>query len=507
MESNNLRKHRAKLNIVFSLLRQFVVLICGLIVPRLLLATFGSEAYGATTSIANFLSYITLLEGGIGGVARAALYKPLAEDDTRTVSIIVAEIKRFFRVIGYVYLAYVIVLAFSYKFIADVQVFDYASTVLLVLAISISTFAQYFIGISYSILLQAAQRSYDADIVNIITTILNTILIVILVFAGSNLILVKFISSCVFVLRPVCMWLIVKKDFDLDYKIKSDQVYLTQKWDGLAQHIAYFLNSNTDIAVLTIFYSLTSVSVYSVYNMVVAQIKSFASSFSTGMEALFGDMIARNEQEELHRAFDYYDMLISYVSTIVFSVTLVMIVPFVEIYTRGIDDANYIDPLFALMLTLSCIVASLMTPYHNITIAAGHFRQTQVAAYGEAIINLALSIGLVRKFGLVGVAIGTLVAAVFRFTYYVFYLRTHIFNRPTRKCVKREVINGSLIVAVYLIGEAIVSRWNFSGYMAWIICAIIVTTLAIILITGINTVFYKEFMQKVMRRLKSRHFS
>ena len=75
------RQIRAKKNILTSLLSQIVLLICGIIVPRLMIGAFGSEAYGATSSITQFLAYITLLEGGVGGVARAVLYKPLAQKD------------------------------------------------------------------------------------------------------------------------------------------------------------------------------------------------------------------------------------------------------------------------------------------------------------------------------------------------------------------------------------------------------------------------------------------
>ena len=95
------RHTRAKKNIAVSLGSQIITLICGLIVPGAMIRAFGSEAYGATASITQFLAYITLLEGGIGGVARAAFYKPLARGDMETVSAIVKEIRRFFRVVAY----------------------------------------------------------------------------------------------------------------------------------------------------------------------------------------------------------------------------------------------------------------------------------------------------------------------------------------------------------------------------------------------------------------------
>jgi hypothetical protein len=180
-------------------------------------------------------------------VARAALYKPLAKEDIVTISKIVAEIKRFFRIIAYVFIVYTLILACSFKTISHIECFDWLSSFLLVIAISISTLAQYFVGISYATLIQASQRTYITDVINISTMILNTILVVFLVNIGSSLIIVKFVSSFVYVLRPLFMWMYVKKKFALTRFEDDGTNYLTQKWDGLGQHIAYFLFSNTDI--------------------------------------------------------------------------------------------------------------------------------------------------------------------------------------------------------------------------------------------------------------------
>ena len=138
---NRDRSIKAKYNIVFSLLGQVVVMVCGIIVPQLLILGFGSEAYGATASITQFLAYISLLEGGIGGVARAALYKPLAENDIESINGIIREIRSFFRCIAYIFIVYVIVLACVFKDLAHVQCYDWISTFSLVLVISISIFA------------------------------------------------------------------------------------------------------------------------------------------------------------------------------------------------------------------------------------------------------------------------------------------------------------------------------------------------------------------------------
>ena len=88
------RISQTKLNIAGSLLLQIVSGICGLILPRFVLQSFGSEVNGLVASVTQLLSYAVLLEGGIGGVMKAALYKPLANEDEAGISIVFCQISR-----------------------------------------------------------------------------------------------------------------------------------------------------------------------------------------------------------------------------------------------------------------------------------------------------------------------------------------------------------------------------------------------------------------------------
>ena len=493
------REKKAKLNISISLLSQIITLLCGLVIPGLMISSFGSEAYGATTSITQFLAYITLLEGGIGGVARAALYKPLAERDNYAISAVVYEIRRFFRIIAYIFIAYVIILAISFKSISNIQSLDWISTAALVVVISFSTFAQYFIGISYSVLLQADQKTYITQVVSVGTTILNTVLIVLLVRAQCGLILVKFISSIVFALRPILMWGYVKKHYYFVEIKECRGNYLKQKWDALTQHIAYFLHSNTDVVVLTVFSNLTLVAVYSIYNMVISNMQNLVTSFSAGMEALFGELYAKKEYMELNKIFGYYETMLSAVSLFCYGVTAVMIVPFVSVYTRGINDANYIVPLFSLLLVISSLVFCIRFPYHSMIIAAGKFKETRWAAFGEAFINIILSVILVKKYGLTGVAIGTVTAVLFRFVYYVYYLGKHVIKRSYLLFIKRIVVDISLFIIIYYLGSFICRRIEINNFISWIHVAILTSLMAGVVVSIGTLLAYRDDGKKIIQ--------
>ena len=469
-----------------------MTLLCGIIVPKMMIEAFGSEAYGTTVSITQFLAYITLLEGGIGGVARAVLYKPLAENDMDAISGIIGETRRFFRVIAFIFLAYVLVLACSFKSISGVTVFDWSSTFMLVLIISLSTFAQYYIGISYMILLQAAQKTYITNLINIAATVINMVIVVILILLDCSIMTVKLFSSMIYLAKPVVLWLYVKKHYDLHRCSKSDHPRLTQKWHGMGQHIAFFLHSNTDVVILTCLSKLEYVAVYSVYNMVVANIQNLASSFIAGMEALFGDLLVQNEHEKLNRTFTTYETIISVVAVMMFSVTAVMIMPFVRIYTAGITDADYEAPVFALLLILSALIYCLRMPYHSLVIAAGHFKQTQFAAYGEAALNIGLSILLVSKWGLMGVAAGTLLATLYRLLYYVIYISKRIVMRKPSLFMKRTLINALIFGVSVFAGWQITRLFEITNYLTWGFCGLLTGISAILVSVAVNVLFYRK---------------
>ena len=63
-----MRSKRALVNTLYGLLYEAVALACGMILPRLILGAFGSTYNGITNSITQFLSAISLLRAGIGGI-------------------------------------------------------------------------------------------------------------------------------------------------------------------------------------------------------------------------------------------------------------------------------------------------------------------------------------------------------------------------------------------------------------------------------------------------------
>lgn len=499
------RRRRARANILSSLLRQVVSTVCGIIIPRVMIGAFGSVVYGATTSIAQFLSYISLFEGGIGRVARGALYEPLAKNDTEQISCVYQEIKAFFRKIGIAFLIYSLLVAVFYHDIADITAFGRIYTFGLVIAISLSTFATYMGGIANMTLLHADQKQYLTNTIIMFTNVFNALAIVVLVWLDANVIVVKLVSSLVFISRPILYSRHVRKNYDLK-KVSGNSAVLNQKWTGLGQHIAYFLHTNTDIVLLTLFADLKYVAVYSVYHLVIFSIWNIASSFSGGMESAFGEMLARNERSETASMYGYYKAMLTLVTLVLFGSTAVLLIPFIRLYVGGITDANYIQPAFGLLLLLAEAMNCMALPCCSLPISANKLKQTRWGSYSEALINIVISCSLIRWNPLLGVAIGTLAATVVKCIYYMTYAAKNFLHCCPGKVIGKFVLAVAVLCAIGAGGMQLIRNVSIHNYLVWGLWGFVVfTATGIIALLFCKITYPKELRQwigTVMRKVK-----
>ena len=483
-----MRSKKALLNISILLVLRVIAIVSGLIVPRLIISTYGSDINGLMVAVNQFMGYIVLMELGVGGVIRASLYKPLSSKNIEKVSGILKAAQSFFRVVAGIFIVYITVLALIFPKIVESD-FSTLFIVSFVFIIGASSFFQYFFGITYQILLQADQRQYIISLFQILTLILNTFLIVILVNMGFSIHFVIFGSAVIFTLRPILLNLYVKKKFRIIQDIQADKKAINQKWDGLGHHIAFLLHNNTDVALITYFVSLKEVSVYSIYYMIVSSIQSLTVTFASGLEAAFGNMIANKEKTALERNFNLFEFIIYTITSILFSSLALLILSFIELYTISFSDADYYRPLFAYILIISGGLYCIRVPYSSVVLAAGHYKQTKNGAYLEAIINIVISLILVKSLGIIGVALGTLSAVLIRTIQYAVYLSKNIIKRSIWFFYKRIIVY-SINITVIIIFALNFMDYSVDSYKQWLVSAILTVIISIAFTAITNILFY-----------------
>lgn len=497
-----MRKKRLIRNTYAALINQIVTFICGLILPRQILVYFGSEVNGLVTSITQFLGFVTLMDMGIGAVVQSNLYKPLVQNDRQAINRIITSAGNFFKKITIVLLVYTLVLMVFYPIYIDKSL-GHVSTVLLILAISISTMAQYLFGITNQMILSADQKSYVFLLPASVVTVLNLLVSVILFKQGVSLTVVKFCSAGIMLLKPAAVAIYVKKHYFINRREQFEEEPIKQKWNALAQHVATFVVDKTDIVVLTLLSTLVNVSIYQIYHLVVLGLCQIFSMITTGIQSLLGDMYAKNETEKLRKTYSMFEWISHVMVTIMFGCAGVLMQPFVRVYTEGINDAEYINPTFSWLITIAFALYCLRTFYNILVKAAGHYKETQNSAIMEAALNIVISVICVKSMGLVGVAIGTLAAVLFRMIYLMLYTNKKLVTRKGIVLVKQyatDVLIFCLIVLLtggFKLGEA--------DYISWGVLALKTGIIACLISLIVNVIFFKSRMQEMfgMIRLKN----
>ena len=493
------RKKKLLLNTGAGILKQLVTVICGFILPRYMLLYYGSSVNGLVSSISHFLSFISLLDMGVGAVIQANLYKPLADQNNDQISRLIKSSERFFRRLAYIFIGYIVVLCFIFPSMVD---FGAWYTVSLLLIIAISTLAQYLFGMTYQLLLNADQRSYVQLAMQIGTIVLNTVFAIVLMRLGASIHAVKLMTAAVFVLRPLGQMLYVHRHYSINKKIEVSGEPIKQKWNGFSQHLASVVCQNIDVTVLTLFSTLKNVSIYSVYYNVTNGVEQIVMTAATGLESLFGNMIAKGEKEKLLATFCMVEWIVHTGVTIIFTIAAITIVPFIRVYTDGITDANYIAPAFGILLVAAYGAESLRVPYFRVIKAAGHFKETQNGAFIAAGLNTVITVALIFKFGLIGAAIGTLIAMLYHTCYFAWYLRKSILERPIRYFVKYLITDFVVAIASFLAAKIFVM--SEISYFAWIIFAVKVSLIVLVISGGVNLIVYRKHIKNTLVLIKRR---
>lgn len=494
---NKLKNKVTLLNVTTNLILQICTIISGFIIPKIILSCFGSEVNGLVSSITQFLSYISLIEGGVTGVITANLYKPLCDGDTKKISSIIKTTSKFYRKIGIIFIIYSIILAITYPILFNVN-FSYIFIFTLTIILSLNLLIQYMFSLTLKTLLNADKKVYIVAISQTLMIVINILLAIISVKIYPSIHLLKLITGILYIIQPIIYQYYIKKHYKIDKDAEEDKDLIKSRWNGFAINIAAFIHFSTDITILTLFTDLSTVSIYSVYALVTTGLRQIVNSIASAINPAIGQLYARGDKEELNKKFDIYEYIIFMIVFLLFTIAGLLITPFVMMYTNNITDANYYQPLFGVLLIISEGLYLIKFPHLNLAYAANKFKQITIPSFIEAILNIVVSLILVKKLGLMGVAIGTIAAMIYRMAFHVYYTKKELMDRPQTKFYKSLIIYSITTLIGVVMCICLVPKVQYD-VVSWVLHGIIYTIILTILYLLISMIFYKKEFKYFMK--------
>lgn len=489
-----------RLTTLSTLLLEVVTLISGLIMPRLILSHFGSASNGLVSSITQFLGFSTILRAGLGGAIRAALYRPLANNDADEINAIMAATERHMKKVAAIIAIAILGFACIYPFFV-IEEYKWLYAFTMVLVIGSGTLVENLFGIKCQILLQADQRYHIATLISVVGHIFVTLASATIIICGGNMHAVKIGAVVAAFIKPILLNAYVKKHYNIDWKVKPDEKAISQRWNAFFQQVATVMNENVSLVILTVMQPLTSISVYTVHSMVVFNIRSIVNSFSMGSNSTFGSILATGDEKELQKTFFFVEWVIFAVGCLLYSITAVMLTPFVMLYTASITDVDYYQPLFGIFMVLSALVFSVKYPYQYLAEGAGKFKETRNGAIVEVVINIVASVLFVLKFGFIGVLLGILCSSIIRMVEYALFVFKHLLHISRWHIVKHFSLLCATFAACFFAGR-LVCFFECTNYLNWMFNALFVALSSGIIVLLVSFLFYRKEVFSVLSSLK-----
>lgn len=490
-------------NIFVAISTKFLLIVFGIVAQRFILRSYGSDVNGLTSSIAQFLSYFTLLEAGLGLASIQALYKPLAAGEQAGIDGVLSATSKQYRKVGLIFLGLTVALSFAMPFISHSKL-DAGLVFCITLLMGMGNVLNYlFIG-RYQVLLSADRKIYIIHILDAALGISFSIIKILLINAGFSILVVQSVALLSPVIRILVLFFYVKHRYPrILYKAEPNNSAIGKRKYVLVHQIVGMVTNHTDVTILTLFSTLSQVSVYSVYNLIYSNISAIISTaFSSAAQASFGRMI-ESKTPNLKKYYELYELFFTCMLFCLMSAVLVMTIPFVNLYTNGVEGVDYIDPILALLFMISMLFSTIRIPAITMVNASGKFKETQNGAVMEAILNIGISIPAFLLIGMRGLLIGTCVAMGFRALDIQIYTYKKIFNQNLKNWLLMIGVNLILMGSFVLFFTRIVPI-GAGNWISWGLSGIKIMVAAVVWFGAVCGLVYHKKVLEAYKLLRNR---
>lgn len=478
-------------------------IISGLLIPRLIILHYGSAVNGLTSSITQFISYFSLLEAGLAGSAIYAMYKPLAEKDHEQLNGILSASKKYYDKISLWYFLGVCAFSLIYAAFVDTAL-DYLTVVLLVLALGSGGVLEFATMSRYRVLLTSAQKTDVVSFAAILGVVLKVGLTYVLVWLKAPIVLVKLIPGLSVLLRSAILAYYVKKKFSwVRYDAPPDHSALKQRFDVLLMQVLGSVQQAFPTVAMTVFgIPMAQISVYTVYATVTSGLKSLLQVFLNGsIYASFGEVITRKDYTTLRKATGEFETGSYWLMSVIFGCLAVLYMPFVEVYTRGMTDVEYLRPEFALLMGLNAYLYVIKNPLASMIQAAGHYRKTRWRTVAQAAIAVVVGVALVIPLGIPGILIGMICSNLYRTVDLLHYVPKYITDTSPWMSVFRMAGSALSVAAVYFSFTALFTV-EAAGYFQWFLWAMLAGVWSVVICTAVTLLVSRRELLGLVSRVK-----
>lgn len=404
-------KNQLRIGAVMSYINMALGTLIPMFYTPLMLDLLGKSEYGLYKLSSTVTSYLSLISFGVGSAVVRYLVKYKTEGDYEGEQRIFGLFNIIFTIISTIALVAGIVISFCVPFFysKSLNSEELVRMQILVGILSLNT-AVSFSTTAYSGVVTCHERFVFLQFINIIATVINPVMTIIVLLLGFESIGMTVVSLLLSVITRIVYTIYVRASIKIKPVYKKMPTYLIKEllvfsfWVFLSQLVNQ-LYSSTDTLIIGTVPALATVGV-AVYN-IGAVFNHMVGSFTTGISSVLTPKVNTavfrgNNNEELTDLVIRFGRLQGYIVAIVCSGFIVFGQDFILLWAgKGYEDAYWV----ALFTMIPSCVPLMQSVALNIVVAQNKHKFRSLVYLAVAILNVIGTWLCVNKYGIIGAAL------------------------------------------------------------------------------------------------------
>lgn len=407
-------------NSIVNLIYYILTVLLGLLNRKVLINTMGIKYQGINGLFSNILSMLSIAELGIGMTIIYHLYRTLEENNIILTRALISFYRKCYNWIALIITFFGIALIPFLPLVIPEVISLPVNINIIYLCFLLDSVCSYLFTYKRSILI-ADQKNFIVIIFDIFYQVIMKSLQIVILYTTHNYIYYLVIMVVFRLIENILLNQLVLykypflhklKHCSLPHIIKAD---IIQKVQGSMFHkMGSFFVMGTDNILLSHFFGLTVVGIYSNYELIITVLKNISTQIVGASTASVGHMLLEKDTHKNNLVFQQLQLINGGIMNLCASGIYCVTTPLIQ-FVFGTEFI--LSDTILLFLTFKFYITGMRQVYSVFKEASGILYEDRYIPLLESLINIIMSLVFIYFFGLVGIFLGTIISSFLLFFY------------------------------------------------------------------------------------------
>lgn len=406
------RTKNAARNFFFGTILKLYQILIPFVIRTVMIYCMGVKYLGMNSLFSSILQVLNLAELGVGSAMVFSMYKPIADDDTFRICALMRLYKIYYRIIGGIIAVVGLIITPAVPLLIKDSIPNGINIYILYLLNLGATVLSYWLFAYKNSILQAHQRDDVASKIRIITSTIQYIVQILILYIFHNYYAYLIVAMIVQVVNNIVTAYVSNMLYP-NYKPigklpKSEVKQINRRIrDLFTSKIGMVIYDSADTIVISTFLGLSVLAVYQNYFYILSSLTGFITVIFVACTAGIGNSIVVETKEKNYKDLSVFSFIVLWIAGFCSCCLLCLYQPFMELWVGKELMLNFTAVICLVFYFFIRQINSLLNLYKD---AAGLWHEDKFRPLVSAMVNLTLNLILVQFIGIYGIVLSTVLA-------------------------------------------------------------------------------------------------